>query len=396
MAVKSVVKTQAEIERLVEITREAGAFGIDDTTVTQDPAFLDRYGLASAEFEKWGIYDAQGLNYWTQEYQPNTEVIQNADGSYTETLKPQSLRGDSVTAYDKGDLARAAIDIEGGTDAKKKLAKDNLGKLEVEWGRFLKDELKYFSKDVFAANFKDHCANVQWENAGMVPGKVAAKFSDAELKSLFVMSRWLYFANLHGITAGERSSLSEVLASGSYSGSVGPRIALTLHMLKLAGEYSCNVVFLPDFITIGIDTSQGTVYLDPGRVNSTKRENNIGFMPPDYFDKRPVGKMRRLGEPSAQPWQILSDSYNVTGMKYFEAEEYQSARTEFESALEICPENQNALVNLAKTLYELGDTQAAIECLNDVLALNEEYTDAKNLLIKYDPLGELKRRFTSN
>ncbi len=370
------IRTKAEVDHLRELIRDT--LDTDgDGVVRDDVELMDNYALVADELEAWGIYDAPSLNFWANEYEVGTEVSLQQDGTYAVTKGKQSLRGDCLRAYENGDLAYAALEIENGNPTKRGLAEQRLIKLEAEWREYFTQQSQSYSRENFARIFAAHSLTDGWEYNNIDPAAIAADFSDAEMKTMFSVMTYMDFIQIKGIKyQPDIYNMTDMLGSGpGIQGGTATHNILALHLLKSTGESGIGFTSFPHNTPLSFNTKQGTLFFF-----ATSK-----IFPLDHYDTTSpqTGDVRREYESVMEPWQALASSYLEVANQSYARGDYQQAKTDYEATLEICPEHLPTRYAYAQCLKAMGDVDGAIENLNELFKIHPSYEPAQDLLIKY-------------
>lgn len=388
----TVLKTSAEIAHLRETIETT--LDRDRDGVVSNAELADNYALADDELKSYGIdgTNARALHFFTTKYQPGTEVELTADGEYVQTNAPQSLRAESLTAYENGDLMDAALNAEGVNVA---TALQILLPMEDKW-LALHDRSSFNPKTV-RNDFAKYSEKSSWEEMGLDPATVADKFTADDLHSLYDGVLLMKFISqekilydkeqvsfskfLKGRQRADMSDMTGQRQQTVHDGTCTVVVTWALHLLKLIENKNFKVMIISDHVTLCVSTSQGPIYLDPAA--------GMGFQPPSYYDNRSIKeRIRRGREDPAEPWQVLSAVYGNIAAGFMNSGNSAMAEKYYQAALEIYPEDVTTHCDYGNLLKRRGDKSGARAHYNKALAINPHYERAKKALLQLSDISE--------
>jgi regulator of sirC expression with transglutaminase-like and TPR domain len=346
------LKTRAEIQQLIQIRDEI--FDTDRDGEVSETEFLDNYVHVADELVSFGIETAKDLGYWTTDYKPGTEVLKAPDGEYDVIANPVSRRYGAMTDYRNGELADAALRIEGSQPESVAL----LSSLEGEWDDFYRT-VANLSLEKIREEFANQVESPVWESiwySGLDPKGIAGAFTDEDLDALkngIILQ--MFFKEKNISYRQEQKNFGNFLAQhGARNGNCNVLCTLALHLLQRIDDLNFAPILIPNHVTLAVKTSLGTLYLDPAL--------GMGFKTPEYYDKRGTKTVeRRSLEMPVEPWEILAVAHLDTAIAKRSHGDMDGYIHELEISLEICPKNPMAHYDLGMALAERGDAKSARE-----------------------------------
>ena len=143
-------------------------------------------------------------------------------------------------------------------------------------------------------------------------------------------------------------------------------------------------------------TKLGEALLAEGRVQEAKKAFNTALqIDPDNSDRMTaIGEAYLAGgmaQEAERAFKASIDSnpdnlyvYNRLGIAFRRQKKFQESVNYYKMALEIDPEEENIMYNLARAYLGIGDKNQAKEALQRALALNPDFREAEDLLLKIE------------
>lgn len=377
------LKTRAEIQRLIQIRDEV--LDTNHNAEVSEAELMGNYASVADELESFGIETVKDLRYWTSYYRPNTEVKKGLDGEYAPVERSDSLRFQAVSAYENNELMDAALQIEGNQDAANDQATSQLVRWEDDWRKFYDQHVDMTQNEIrrqFVQQIEDGAWGSFWYD-GLTPEACAAAFNAADLKAIKnSLILQIFYTEKKISYEKDQNRFHELLTeSEPHQGNCNVLATLALHLLKVVDDDSIAPLLIPEHVTLCVNTSQGSIYLDPAA--------DLGFRTPNYYEKRGArDPIRRNLEAPVEPWEILTATYTDSALVKSKNNDFEGSIKDLNSALEICPENMFAHMNLGVNYEAMGDRQAAMEHYRKAIDISPTYKpalEAYNKLVLQPP-----------